>query len=63
MACENVTINITNDDTPEEEEYFYVVLATNDSAVKLRANMINITITDDDNATVIIQRLGMVNIF
>ena len=63
MACENVTINITNDDTPEEEEYFYVVLTTNDSAVKLRANMINITITDDDNATVIIQRLGMVNIF
>ena len=63
MACENVTINITNDDTPEEDEYFYVVLTTNDSAVKLRANMINITITDDDNATVIIQRLGMVNIF
>lgn len=63
MACENVTITITNDDTPEEDEYFYVVLTTNDSAVKLRANMINITITDDDNATFIIQRLGMVNIF
>ena len=63
MACENVTITITNDDTPEEDEYFYVVLNTNDSAVKLRANMINITITDDDNATFIIQRLGMVNIF
>ena len=63
MACENVTINITNDDTPEEDEYFYIVLTTNDSAVKLRPNMINITITDDDNATVIIQRLGMVKIF
>ena len=61
MACENVTITITNDDTPEEEEYFYAVLTTNDSAVKLRANVINITIMDDDNATIIIQRLGMVS--
>ena len=61
MACENVTITITNDDTPEEDEYFYAVLTTNDSGVKLRANVINITIMDDDNATIIIQRLGMVS--
>lgn len=61
MACENVAINITNDDIPEEEEFFYVVLTTNDSAVELTANVINITITDDDNATIIIQRLGMVS--
>ena len=62
MACDNVTIAIINDDTPEEEEYFYAVLTTNDSAVKLRANMTNITILDNDNATIIIQSLGRVSI-
>ena len=61
MACDNVTIAITNDDTPEDAEYFCAVLSTNDTAVILSVNMINITILDDDNATNNIQGIGRVS--
>ena len=47
MACGS--INITDNDTPEnEEEIFIAVLTTDDSAVILSPNMSTITILDDD---------------
>ena len=50
MACGS--INITDDDTPEnEEEFFIAVLTTGDSAVILSPNMTTITILDDDGKT------------
>ena len=61
MACDNITIAITDDDIPEDTEYFCAVLSTDDTAVNLSVNMINITILDDDNATNNIQRIGMVS--
>ena len=48
-------------DIPEDTEYFCAVLSTDDTAVNLSVNMINITILDDDNATNNIQRIGMVS--
>lgn len=63
-ACDNVTITITNNDTPEEVEVFYAVLRqdTNGSAVCLGVNMTNTSIFNNDNATIIIQRFRMVSI-
>ena len=46
VACGS--INITNDDTPENEELFIAILITDDSAVILSPNMTTITILDDD---------------
>ena len=47
MACGS--INITDNDTPEnEEEFFIAVLTTSDSAVILGPNMTTITVFDDD---------------
>ena len=61
MACDNVTITITNDDISEDAECFCAVLSTNDTAMNLSVKMINIAILDDDNATNNIQRIGMVS--
>ena len=50
MACGS--INITNNDRPEnEEEFFIAILTTGDSAVILSPNMTTITILDDDGNT------------
>ena len=49
MACGS--INITDNDTPENEEFFIAVLTTDDSAVILSPNMTTITILDDDGKT------------
>ena len=46
MACGS--INITDNDTPENEEEFIAILSTGDSAVILSPNMTTITILDDD---------------
>ena len=46
MACGS--INITNNNTPENEEFFIAILTTSDSAVILSPNMTTITILDDD---------------
>ena len=46
MACGS--INITDDDTPENEEEFFAFLTTGDSSVILSPNMTTITILDDD---------------
>ena len=50
MACG--TINITDNDTPEnEEEFFIAILTTSDSAVILSPNMTTINVLDDDGNT------------
>lgn len=47
VACGS--INITDNDTPEnEEEFFIAILTSGDSAVILSPNMTTITILDDD---------------
>ena len=50
VACGS--INITDNDTPEnEEEFFIAILTSGDSAVILGPNMTTITILDDDSKT------------
>ena len=50
MVCGS--INITDNDTPEnEEEIFIAILTTDDSAVILSPNMSTVTILDDDGNT------------